>query len=482
MIKVHTETDKVCVAKAHEAGQSHLFDHWDDLSGEAQRLLVSDLQSINFQQVKRLLHHHRHGTAPSSDVDALLPLQADTLPTPHAPGNEPAENGGIDFDDALAAGEEALRSGIIALVTLSGGVGTGPLGEPTGLLAVGPVTGKSVFQLHAEKIRAINRRYRTSLRWTIVVHPDAFEQITTFFKKNNHFGLNASDVVFVPQPRLPLVDRRGRFVLSKPGRLALQPNGHGGIIEELFDEKGLAETKSRGTEHLFFFQVDNPLVRIADPLFIGYHLLAGSEATSKSISRDDAAEELGVFCQAGDSTGVIEYSELPEEKRRLTESDGSLAFDTGNLAVHLFRTDFFERLANENIHLPCHAVERCFPCVNRRGKIERPTEPNCFEFSCFLFDVLWLAKSSSVVSVPREDEFSPIRNTGGSHSPQSAQRDLSCLYARWLRDCGASFAGATEDALPAIEISPLYALDKNELKSKIDLPMVIGGDLHLSGG
>ena len=474
MVKVHTEIDKVCVAKVNEAGQRHVFDHWDQLSTDEQRHLVADLQSINFQRVKQLLHQQRHGGSLPIDLGALRPLAADRLPSKGAPTIN-----GVSFDDALTAGEDALRAGKLAVVTLSGDVGTGPLGEPTGLLPVGPVTAKSVFQLHAEKIRALNRRYRISLRWTIVVHPDAISRVRRFFKDSNYFGLNASAVVLVPQPRLPLIDRRGRFVLSEPGRVALRPNGHGGIVEELFDEKGLAELTTDGVEHIFFFQVDNPLIRIADPLFVGYHLLAGAEVTSKSILRMDADEKLGVFCRAGDWTGVIDHNKLPEEKRLLTQPDGNLAFSTGNLAAHLIRVDLFERLSREHVHLPCHEVERCVPCVNRHGKIDRPTEPNCFEFRCFLFDLLGLAETSSVVFVPREDEYSPIQSTGGQHSPQTAQRDLSDLYARWLRESGASFADANADVPPTIEISPLFALDDDELKSRIELPMEVGDELHL---
>ncbi len=469
MIKVNSEADRVCVAKAREAGQAHLFADWDDLDADVRRQLISDVQSISFQLVQRLIHQHVRAGGQEVEQRVLSPAALHELPT---------QGSTAEWETSRLAGEEALAAGKVALIMLAGGEGVGPLCEPAGLLPVGPVSGKSLFQLHAERIRALKRRHKTSVPWHIVTHPCSHDAVTEHFREHNYFGLNASSVRFLPQPLLPLVDRRGKLVLTDPGRLAMRPDGHGGVLEALLDDARLDELAGGGVEHLFFFQVDNALVDIANPVFIGQHVLSGVEVSSKAIERLGPGEELGIFCKSGSATGVVEYSQLPDEENARTLEDGRLAFGAGNMAVHLFSLEFLRRLVKERAQLPFHALEKTEECIDRKSRRVRPTEPNCVEFRCFLFDALWFAKTNRVYAVDRAEEFSPVKKPGGVSSPQTAQRDLSRLYAKWLRDSGARI----DSDASAVEISPLYALDRDELLAKTELPDEVAGDLLLSGG
>ena len=237
MIKVKSEADKVCVAKAQEAGQGHLFERWDELSQEDQRGLLRDLRSVNFQLVKRLLHQRRQGQDSGLELDMLVPAQVEG----------PVNANGTRLEEACPNAEAALSEGKIALFLLAGGIGLGSPSEPTGMLPVGPISGKSLFQLHAEKIRALNRGYKTSLPLHILIHPDHLDATSEFFKAENHFGLNPSDVHFVPQSLLPLIDRRGRFLRTEPGKLALSPNGHGGVLDGYLNPEGVEELRKTGS-------------------------------------------------------------------------------------------------------------------------------------------------------------------------------------------------------------------------------------------
>ncbi|MCH2583408.1 MAG: UTP--glucose-1-phosphate uridylyltransferase, partial [Planctomycetes bacterium] len=298
----------------------------------------------------------------------------------------------------------------------------------------------------------------------------------------NHFGLNPSDVHFVPQPLLPLIDRRGRFLRTEPGKLALSPNGHGGVLDEYLNPEGVEELRKNGIEQLFFFQADNPMVRIGDPAFLEHHLNGNYEVSSKYIERLDNEEDLGVFCRIGDTTGVIRYTTLPEQERNSLEADGRPGFAVGDMAAHIFKLDFISRIHEESLQLPFHTSEKTVSFINRQGELERATEPNCFEFSCYLYDALWSAEKNSIVYADRNAEFSPIKNMGGESSSLSAQQDLSQLYAGWLQRCGVEFTGKAGDVTPTVEISPLYALSETELKSRADLPEEITDDILLTGG
>ncbi len=468
MIKVNSETDKVCVAKAQEAGQAHLFENWDDLAQDEQRKLIEDLRSVNYQLVKRLLHQSRQGKSPEIDLGMLAAPEIEQLP------ETPAS---IDGDgDCFKNARQALSEGKVALLLLAGGASLGASSEPTGMLPIGPISGKSLFQLHAEKIRAINHRYKTSLGFHIVIHPDYLEMTSEFFKEQNHFGLNPADVHFVPQTLLPLIDRRGRFLRSREGRLALSPSGHGGVLDQYLDSDGLEKFREDGVEYIFFFQVDNPLVPVADPAFLEHHIEGGYEVSSKCIDRLEDEDSLGVFCRIGEATGVVKYADLPEEER-----NGKPGHLIGNMAAHIFNLDFISRLHTEKLHLAFHKTEKTVEFIDHRGELVRPTEPNCFEFNCRIYDALWSAEKSCVVYADREAEFSPIKQMGGESSSLSAQRDLSQLYAGWLERCGVEFTGKAGEVAPMVEISPLYALNETELKSRSDLPGEITDDILLTG-
>ena len=475
MIKVNSETDKVCVAKVCEAGQDHVFQHWESLTSDEQRVLIADLGEIDFQLLKRLVQQTIHAGDAPTDERVLKPVP---MEVPPAAEDEPEER-----ELCRTLGEYALRKGQVAFVTAAGTGGADPTEEPLGLLPVGPVTGKSVFQLQAEKIRALNRRYKTSLRWYIFCHPLQHETTAAFFKDNSYFGLNCSDIQFFTEDLLPVVDRRGRLILAEPWRTAKSTVGQGGIVMHFLQEETLKSLERGGIDHLFYFQVDNPLVNVGDPVFLGLHIKKRSEISSKAIRRQ-ADDDLAVFCLSNNYVGVALPSELTEEELELQNSDGDSAFDAGQIGVHLFSVEFLRRLAESKPQMAFRGVPHSTAAINKRGQTVRPASPNSIRFQSLLLDVVQGSKAVTIVEVDRAEEYSPIRNMSGAASPQTAQRDLSHLYTRWLRQACAELKQSNKSSSidPAVEISPLYAMDAEELKEKIELPLCTSnGDILLSG-
>jgi UDP-N-acetylglucosamine/UDP-N-acetylgalactosamine diphosphorylase len=272
-----------------------------------------------------------------------------------------------------------------------------------------------------------------------------------FFAENRFFGLNDKDVKFFIQGVMPATDFDGRLLASDKDSLALSPNGHGGSLKALIESGSIADMKARGVEHISYFQVDNPLITIANPLFIGLHALKSSDMSSRSLTKTGPFEKLGNFVTSNGKLSIIEYSDLPEEKARETDEQERLKFRAGSPAIHILRRDFIEKFADSSLKLPFHRAEKKVPYINEHGETVIPEHPNAVKFETFVFDALPLAENSVILEADRAEEFSPVKNKTGVDSLESSQADQIKKAASWLRRIGAS---VEEGAI--IEISPKY--------------------------
>ena len=269
-------------AKAAEFGQDHLFRFWEELDTGGREQLLADLEQVDFQLMDRLINNWIKQTPEAETFKKIDPVPCIPIVDPERP----------DAKEALAKGEEALRAGRVGLFLVAGGQGT-RLGfdGPKGSYPIGGLTGKTLFQYHAEKIINLQERYGCILPWYIMVSRANGPATRAYFEENNFFGLNKDDVFFITQHMVPCVDDNGKFMLETKDHLAMNPNGHGGCIQAMVERDVLADARKRGIDTLSFFQVDNWAVKVADPYFIGYHLLNEAEMPSKMLRFESSGED-----------------------------------------------------------------------------------------------------------------------------------------------------------------------------------------------
>jgi UDP-N-acetylglucosamine/UDP-N-acetylgalactosamine diphosphorylase len=301
-----------------------------------------------------------------------------------------------------------------------------------------------------------------------------------FFHEHGFFGLPASEVYFFPQRMIPAMDEEGKFFLEAPHRIFMNPDGHGGLLRALQASGMLDDMTRRGLRWLFYFQVDNVLIKICDPVFLGYHLLEQAEVSAKVLRRRDGQEKMGIPGRINGKAAVVEYSDLSPEELAARAPDGSLRYWAGSIGIHVFNVEFLQRLQTSGFTLPYHVAHKKIPHVDAEGKIIEPTQVNGYKFEQFIFDVLPEAEKVVFVEVAREEEFSPIKNDTGVDSPDTARRDLVRLWARWLEKAGCRVP-RTADGEPrhVIEISPLRAVDGEELAASLPPPFAVEGDVYL---
>ena len=428
-------------------GQGHVFHNWDGLSDAAQTEFAARLESVDLPLLKALYEKR-------NDPSAALPPREYIEPLPVVGAAQiPAS--------AKAAGERALWNGEVAALVVAGGQGS-RLGfeKPKGLYPVGPVSGASLFQIHAEKVLALSWKYETDVPLLVMTSDATHVETVEFFHDENFFGLAESQVKFFRQGTMPALDlATGRVLMEAPGKLFLSPNGHGGTLTALQDSGLLAELRGRGVKSLFYFQVDNPLVKIADAEFVGQHLEARAEVSSKVVFKERPEEKVGILALLDGRCGIVEYSDMPAEMLAERADDGALAFRAGNPAIHLFDLEFLERITKGEHRLGFHVAKKKVAHFDTlTDKPVTPTAENALKFELFVFDALPLAERWLAVQTPREEEFAPLKNATGADSPDSARALMIAQAHRWL--------GLPAGSQP-VEISPLYALDAEEAKAKI---------------
>lgn len=469
------------VARLARYGQEHVVRFWDELGERDRAKLKNEIDAIDWGKIDRLIDEFVRKPDRvefEMDFERIRPPRVERLPRTNAERSTRRI--------ACEVGAAALSAGEVAVVLVAGGQGT-RLGfnGPKGCYPIGPVSNASLFQIHAEKVAALSRQFDVCIPLYIMTSPENHDATEAFWIRNRFFGLE--HVRFFEQGLLPAVDREsGKVLLAEKGRIALSPSGHGGTLAALAAEgthgrsSPLSELGRLGIKTIFYFQVDNPMVKIADPSFIGPHRQANAEASFKVIEKIQPDEKLGVVVEYDGGLRVIEYSDLPAKLGEEREPDGSLRHWAGSIAVHLFERSFLERLVRDSIELPFHRAIKKVQYVDEKGEMIVPDAPNAIKFESFIFDTLPLAERSVLVETDRLVEFEPLKNATGPDSPATVRARMTELFAGWLEGAGARVERSADGSIPfGIEISPLFALSASELKSKIEPGLVVNKPLDL---
>ena len=426
-------------------GQSHVLKFWDRLYLEERNSLLAQIERLDFDALARMQNLMANPPAPEGG-NPEAPNVVEWTPELYA--------------EAKTAGERELRAGRVAVLVVAGGQGS-RLGYdgPKGCYAIGPVSGASLFYFHARKIVALSREFGVRIPFYVMTSEVNNAATVKHFEENDYFGIDKRDVIFFIQGVWPALDQLGKIILDRPGHIFMSPDGHGGTLTALQKNGCLDDMEQRGIRSVFYFQVDNPMVEIADPAFIGLHSMRNADISLKLCAKRDPYEKVGMVVVRGNRYGMVEYSELTDEQaNRRVQGTTELYFKYGSVAIHIFSLDFMKSEAGKA--MPLHIARKKIPYCLDDGTVVKPDSNNGCKFEKFIFDVLPDAKTVLNVAFDRNEEFSPVKNASGEDSPETCRRDLQAKWARWF-----TAAGMTAPTLP-LEIDPAYALNADDLAAK----------------
>ena len=324
-------------------------------------------------------------------------------------------------------GEEVIRNGEYAVVTMAGGQGT-RLGHngPKGTFKLDVYgKGKYLFEILVDNLQEANQKYNTIIPWYIMTSKENNKDTVEFLEKHNYFGYPKENVIIFTQSELPLVDVDGKLLISKDLKIKEASDGNGGTYSSLRASGSLADMKERGIKWVFIGGVDNVLLKMADVTLLGMAIKKNVQIASKSVVKANPHEKVGVFCKMNGHPKVIEYAELPEKMAEEVDENGELKYGESHIMCNLYTIDAIEKASKEI--LMYHSAFKKNSYIDEDGKEVIPTEPNSYKFESFIFDAFEFFDDIAILRGKREDDFAPVKNKEGVDSPKTAKE----LYEKY---------------------------------------------------
>lgn len=414
--------------KLTAVGQEHVFKFFDQLSEVEQQQLTQDVTSLPLDELESMFKAANNYKAPTAE--GLKAVSADRTGK--------AED---DKGEWFEAGLSLVRQSKLAVVLLAGGQGT-RLGVdyPKGMYNIGLPSCKSLFQVQCERLRRVEMLAGAGKIYLYIMTSGPTRAKTeAFFKANNYFGLASDQVGFFNQGTLPCFDFSGKVMMSSKSSVARAPDGNGGIYAGLKNEGVLEKLKADGVEACHFYCVDNSLVKVADPTFVGFCHSLNADCGNKSVVKTEPTESVGVVLQNAEGVHqVVEYSELSDEMAHRRDGDGQLTFRAGNICNHFFTVEFLDKVCS--MQLPYHIAKKKIPTLDEAGNLVKPDTPNGIKLEKFIFDVFAFSKNFALLEVDRKDEFSPLKNSDKAprvDCPAACRWDVMNMNHRHLAAVGA---------------------------------------------
>lgn len=455
------------LAKLSEYGQEQLLNFWNDLSQKERIQLSEDINELNLAEVNE---YFKRAT---ESLDAESEKLDDRMkPVPRSQFLSVIECSPKQLEKYELLGLEAVASSQVGVLLMAGGQGT-RLGfaYPKGMYDVGLPSKKSLFRIQGERILRLEKMAekacgkRGHITWYIMTSEHTMQPTLDYFQKNNYFGLNKNNVVMFEQGSLPCYTFEGKIILDEKHKIARAPDGNGGLYRALRDRGILNDAEERGVRHLHAHSVDNILIKVADPIFVGYCIDNDADCAAKVVEKSSPNEAVGVVCKVDGQYQVVEYSEITQATAELRNPDGKLTFNAGNICNHYFSTRFLRQIANEHEkELKLHVAKKKIPFMDLDGTKQKPEKPNGIKIEKFVFDVFQFAERFVTFEVQRDVEFSALKNadSAGKDCPATAKQDVFRLHKKYIEKAG----GVVKDNITC-EISPLLSYAGEDLETLV---------------
>jgi UDP-N-acetylglucosamine/UDP-N-acetylgalactosamine diphosphorylase len=448
--------------KYEKANQEHVLAFYDDLDTEGKATLFEQLSGFDPDRINVLADKALHPPKDSDKAPSINPL-------PESATASLLETTDEQKDKWYKEGLGLIAQNKVAVVLMAGGQGT-RLGssDPKGCFDIGLPSHKSLFQVQAEriwKVQQLAKQHASSstepvVPWYVMTSGPTRAPTEKYFREHNYFGLSKENVIFFEQGVLPCISNEGKILMESKSKVAVAPDGNGGIYQALVLSEARTDMRKRGIEHVHAYCVDNCLVKVADPVFVGFSALKGADVGTKVVRKRAANEPVGLIVEKNGKPDVVEYSEIDKEMAEAQDANDRLKFRAANIVNHYYSFKILEAIEEWGHKLPHHVAKKKIPYMDTEtGETVKPEKPNGIKLEQFVFDVFPFVPMDKFVcfEVDRKEEFSPLKNARGSaeDNPDTSKADIMEQGARWLKAAGATVV--SEGTATGVEVSPLIS-------------------------
>lgn len=405
--------DKLTIAKQilHKYNQEHLLMFYDELSELQKDFLLNQILAIDFGEILTLYNNSIKNT--KLDMSTVSPL-------PHFEKDKLSPE---EIQHYIEVGEDVIKSGHFAVITMAGGQGTrlgykGPKGTYE-LQFERRTKKKSLFQIMCEDIKRINQKYNVTIPWYIMTSEENDEQTKSYFEKHNHWDYPTDKIKFFTQGKLPLIDVNGKLMLQEIYRIKEASNGNGNVFKSMKDHGIIDELEKNNISWMSFGGIDNVLLKNADPLFIGLAISKGYQIASKSIFKEKPLEKTAVYCKKSNKPSILYYDDIDITLSNSKFENGMYKYREANMLSHLMTLDAVKKVSN--ISLSYHRAFKKNSFVNEEGMKQVPDKLNSFKFENFIFDNFSYFDDMLLLRVDPNEEFAPIKDFTGIYNPDTAK-------------------------------------------------------------
>lgn len=475
--------------KYKTAKQEQVFAFYDTLSIPEKAELYEQLSSIDPEYINKITDRALNPpkTEDGNKESGLEPL-------PESATASILDSKPEDIEKWYQSGLDLIAENKVGVVLMAGGQGT-RLGSsaPKGCFDIGLPSSKSLFQIQGERILKVQRLAKKKagqgevvVPWYVMTSGPTRGPTEKYFQENNYFGLEKENVMIFEQGVLPCISNDGKILLESKSRVAVAPDGNGGIYQALFQSPVISDMRKRGIEHIHAYCVDNCLVKVADPIFLGFSASKDVDIATKVVRKRNATESVGLILLKNGKPDVVEYSEIDKETAEAKDAKQPdvLKFRAANIVNHYYSFRFLESIPDWAHKLPHHVARKKIPYIDTEtGETTKPTKPNGIKLEQFVFDVFPMLELNkfACMEVKREDEFSPLKNAKGTgeDDADTSKRDIMSQGQRWAEAAGATVESAGKG--DGVEISPLISYGGEGLEklkgTKITAPAVLEKEL-----
>ncbi|KAF8865418.1 nucleotide-diphospho-sugar transferase [Acephala macrosclerotiorum] len=476
--------------KYEKAGQEQVFAFYDELSVPEKAVLYEQLSGFDPEHINKITDRALN---PPKTEDAGKETGLEPLPdsaTASILDSKPE-----DIEKWYQSGLDLIAENKVGVVLMAGGQGT-RLGSsaPKGCFDIGLPSSKSLFQIQAERIHKVELLAQKKaggdkkvvVPWYVMTSGPTRGPTEQYFQENNYFGLQKENIIIFEQGVLPCISNEGKILLESKGKVAVAPDGNGGIYQALVTSNVMEDMRKRGIQHIHAYCVDNCLVKVADPVFIGFAASKDVDIATKVVRKRNATESVGLILLKNNKPDVVEYSEIDKETAEAKDQKQPdvLKFRAANIVNHYYSFRFLESIPDWAHKLPHHVARKKIPYVDTNtGTTIKPEKPNGIKLEQFVFDCFPMLelKQFACMEVKREDEFSPLKNARGTgeDDPDTSKKDIMSQGERWVKAAGGTVV--SEGSEEGVEISPLISYGGEgleKLKGKtIKAPAVLEKEL-----